>query len=57
MCDRLVNEKALLTPEVKLYDSCQSQAAKQIRTQYVTWPVLANINARDTDQDYPDAKE
>jgi hypothetical protein len=56
-CDRLVNEKVLLTPEIKLYDNYQSQAAKQIRPQYVTGPVFAKINARDTDQDYQDAKE
>ena len=54
---RLVNEKACLAPAIQLYDCHQGQAAKQIRSQHVTGPVFAQVNARDTDQGYRDANQ
>src|SRR5690242_12793900 len=44
--NRLVHEEALLTPLIKEHDPCQHHAAQQICSQYVTGPVLTQINSR-----------
>src|SRR5689334_6442699 len=56
-CDGLVIEIISLVQEIKLYDCYQNQAAKQIRSQYITGPVFTQINARDTDEDDRDSKD
>ena len=53
----LLNKEPRSTPLVHQDDSRQYQAAQQIASQHVTSPVLPQIDARCTNQEYESAKQ
>src|SRR5215212_11514105 len=55
--DRLVNEESLFSPTVELENGDQSEASKEIGSQYIAGPMLSEVNSRNPNQGYQSPEE